>query len=112
MLDSTSDPEAVLHRFNRLMQELLQGSFKRNCFRPWEIELLLDIEACNLTGAGRREMLRRYQKAVQRHFERGGTMPLKLSEYLERLRSRRRRASSETVTGSEPRPEARVNPAG
>ncbi len=93
MPDPTPDPEAVLHRFNRLMQELLEGSFKRNCFRPWEIELLLDIEACKLTGAGRREMLRRYQKAVQRHFERGGTMPLKLSEYLERLRARRRRVS-------------------
>jgi hypothetical protein len=109
MPDSTPDPEAVLHRFNRLMQELLQGSFKRNCFRPWEIELLLDIEACNLTGASRREMLRRYQKAVQRHFERGGTMPLKLSEYLERLRARRRRSSGVAASGGEAHQGAGVN---
>jgi hypothetical protein len=112
MPDSTPDPEAVLQRFNRLMQELLQGSFKRNCFRPWEIELLLDIEACHLTGAGRREMLRRYQKAVQRHFERGGTMPLKLSEYLERLRTRRRRAPAGKQAGAEPNREAGAPPAG
>ena len=92
MLDSTPDAEAVLHRFNRLMQELLQGAFKRNCFRPWEIEVLLDIEECQLTGSSRRETLRRYQKAVQRHMERGASTPLKLSEYLERLRTRAARS--------------------
>jgi hypothetical protein len=89
MVDPTLDSEAVLHRFNRLMQELLEGSFRRNAFRPWEVELLLDIEACDLGGANRREILRRYQKAVQRHMERGGTAPLKLSEYLSLLRARR-----------------------
>lgn len=95
MVDPTLDAEAVLHRFNRLMQELLEGSFRRNAFRPWEVELLLDIEACDFGGVNRREMLRRYQRAVQRHMERGGTAPLKLSEYLSHLRARkqgRRRA--------------------
>lgn len=84
------DSEAVLNRFNKLIVELLRGTFSRNSFRPWEVELLLDIEACNLTGANRREVLRRYQRAVQRHMENGGAHPLKLSEYLaaKRLRSK------------------------
>ena len=89
MVDPTLDAEAVLHRFNRLTQELLEGSFRRNSFRPWEVELLLDIESCDLGGTNRREILRRYQKAVQRHMERGGAAPLKLSEYLARLRAGR-----------------------
>jgi hypothetical protein len=88
MFDWTPDNEAVINRFNRLMVELLRGTFNRNCFRPWEVELLLDIEACNLTGSNRRELLRRYQKAVQRHLENGGAKPLKLSEYLAAKRER------------------------
>jgi len=100
MVDPTLDTEAVLHRFNRLIQELLDGAFRRNTFRPWEVELLLDIESCELGGVNRREILRRYQKAVQRHMERGGAAPLKLSEYLSRLRSRRQARGAPTA-GSE-----------
>jgi len=61
----------------------------RNTFRPWEIELLLDIEACNLRETNKRDTLRRYQKAVQRHMEKGARLPLKLSEYLNALKSKR-----------------------
>ena len=50
--------------FNRLIQELLRGNMNRNTFRPWEIELLLDIEACSLRESSKREILRRYQRAV------------------------------------------------
>jgi len=89
MVDPTLDSDAVLQRFNRLIQELLDGDFRRNTFRPWEVELLLDIESCDLGGQNRREMLRRYQRAVRRHMERGGAAPFKLSEYLSRLRARR-----------------------
>ncbi|MCW5982904.1 MAG: hypothetical protein KIT09_32745 [Bryobacteraceae bacterium] len=96
MFDWTPDSEAVLNRFNRLIVELLRGTFSRNCFRRWEVELLLDIEECNLTGANRREILRRYQKAVQRHMENGGTEPLKLSEYL----ARRPRKGRSTANGN------------
>ena len=78
MHDSLPDSDAVLAQFNRLIQELLRGSMNRNTFRPWEVELLLDIEACNLRDSSRRETLRRYQRAVQRHMEKGARLPLKL----------------------------------
>jgi hypothetical protein len=82
MLVETVDSEARLNRFNRLMQELIRGNMNRNTFHPWEIEILLDIEACQLREPVKRETLRRYQKAVQRSMEKGAPMPLRLSEYL------------------------------
>jgi hypothetical protein len=89
MHDFLPDSDAVLAQFNRLIQELLRGNMHRNTFRPWEIELLLDIEACSLREASKRETLRRYQKAVQRHMEKGARVPLKLSEYLDAVKSKR-----------------------
>ncbi len=89
MIDTLPDSETVLAQFNRLIQELLRGNMNRNTFRQWEIDLLLDIESCEMKDANKREMLRRYQKAVQRHMDRGARLPLKLSEYLEAQRSRR-----------------------
>jgi len=83
------DSDAVLAQFNRLIQELLRGNMHRNTFRPWEIALLLDIESCNLRESSKRETLRRYQKAVQRHMEKGARLPLKLSEYLEAVKNKR-----------------------
>ncbi|MGI8741345.1 MAG: hypothetical protein ACR2NN_02010 [Bryobacteraceae bacterium] len=93
MIDTVQDYELVLNRFNKLVQELLRGSITRNTFRPWEIDILLDIEACNLRDGARRETMRRYQKAVQRAMEKGAPMPLKLSEYLEMQKSRPVKAS-------------------
>ena len=89
MYESLPDSDAILAQFNRLMQELLRGNMHRNTFRPWEIELLLDIESCNLRDSARRETLRRYQRAVQRHMEKGAPMPLKMSEYLETVKAKR-----------------------
>jgi len=89
MYDSLPDSDAVLAQFNRLIQELLRGNMSRNTFRPWEVELLLDIESCNLRESSKRETLRRYQKAVQRHMEKGARRPLKLSEYLESVKSKK-----------------------
>ena len=77
----TPNSEAVLTRFNKLLQDLVRGSMNRNTFQPWEIEILLDIEACHLRDAVRRETLRRYQKAVQRAMEKGAP-PFRLSQYL------------------------------
>src|SRR5271167_1010254 len=82
MLVETLDSEARLNRFNRLMQELIRGVMNRNTFQPWEIEILLDIEACQIREPVKRETLRRYQKAVQRAMEKGAPTPLRLSEYL------------------------------
>lgn len=81
--------EMMLAQFDRLMAELLRGSVSRNTFRHWEVELLLDIELCELDRRNKREILKRYQKAQRRHVERGAHSLLKLSEYLERNRIRR-----------------------
>jgi hypothetical protein len=89
MPDVYEDSEVMLSQFNRLIQELLRGNITRNCFRPWEIELLLDIETCNLKDGSKRETLRRYQRVVQRQMEKGAPTPMKLSEYLNSLRARR-----------------------
>jgi hypothetical protein len=80
------EAEALLTRFNRLMRELEQGSVNRNCFQPWEIDLLVDMDGCQLSSRRKRETLRRYQKAFCRRIEQGITEPLKLSEYLRERR--------------------------
>jgi hypothetical protein len=54
------------------------------------VELLLDIEGCNLRDSSRRETLRRYQRAVQRHMEKGSRLPLKLSEYLDAVKAKKK----------------------
>ncbi len=89
MIDTLPDSETVLAQFNRLISELLRGSLSRNTFRPWEIEILLDLESCEFKDANKREMLKRYQRAVQRHMEKGARLPLKMSEYLDSLATRR-----------------------
>ena len=93
--DSGPDSDTVLAQFNRLIQELLRGNMHRNTFRPWEIELLLDIEACNLRDSSRREMLRRYQRAVQRQMDKGAKRPMKLSEYIESVKAKRQAQQSQ-----------------
>ena len=80
-----NDCTQLLPRFDRLMRDVESGTLSQNCFQPWEVELLLDMQACEL-GADRKRVLRRYQRAVHRAFERGASRPLKLSEYLKRLR--------------------------
>ncbi len=99
MYDSLPDSDAVLAQFNRLIQELLRGNMHRNTFRPWEIELLLDIENCTLRESNRKDVLRRYQKAVQRHMEKGARTPLKLSQYLEGVRAKRGAATPKPQAG-------------
>jgi hypothetical protein len=91
---TSQEVEFLLPQFNRLINELLRGSMNRNTFQPWEIALLLDIETCNLKDSNRREVLRRYQKAAQRQIEAGAQSILKLSEYLEKNRSRRVRQAA------------------
>ena len=86
MSDPTPDTDALLMQFNRLIQELLRGNINRNTFRPWEIEILLDIESCDLRDFSKRDILKRYQKAVQRQMEKGAPTPMKLSEFLSKMR--------------------------
>jgi hypothetical protein len=89
MHEPQPDSDAVLAQFNRLILELLRGTMRRNTFRPWEVELLLDIESCSLRESAKRETLKRYQKAVQKHMEKGAPLPLKLSEYLDNVKAKK-----------------------
>jgi hypothetical protein len=102
MYEVLPDSDAILAQFNRLMQELISGAFRRNSFRPWEIELLLDLEGCELGEPSRRAVLRRYQKAVQRQMAKGAPFPMKMSEYLEvaRARGAARRAGTSQAAGT------------
>ena len=100
MLEPIPDSELVVYRFNRLIQELLRGVIKRNCFRPWEIDLLLDVEACNLSNCNRRELLRRYQRAAVRQLENGAAEPMKFSDYLATRGSRRKKRAEPNGNGS------------
>lgn len=74
--------EIMLSRFNRLMSELTRGATARNSFTRWEIDLLLDIQSCELEPRRRSEIMHQYQRAVERQMETGPGPPMKLSEFL------------------------------
>jgi hypothetical protein len=71
----------MLNRFRQLIGDLIRESVTRNCFQPWEIELLLDFQACPLRPHERRELLSGYLRAVERQFDKGADAPLRLSEF-------------------------------
>lgn len=83
------DSDAMLAQFSLLMGELLCGRLRRSKFQPWEVEILLDVEACDLSDPDKREALSDYQNAVQAELERGARLPQRFSEYLERREPRR-----------------------
>jgi hypothetical protein len=80
--------ELMLNRFRRLLAELQRGNINRNDFQPWEVELLLDIVNCPLDGRRKTEILRQYQRAVEKQMETGPGPPMKLSEFLIRRAQR------------------------
>ena len=81
--------ELMLSRFNRLMRELQRGGISRNNFQPWELNLLHDIETCDLTPRKLRSVLASYQKAVVRQLENGPGPPMMLSQFLQERSTRR-----------------------
>jgi hypothetical protein len=81
--------ELMLNRFRRLVGELVRGTLARNCFQPWEVSILLDMETCPLQSRQRVEILRQYQRAVERQLETGPGPPMKLSEFLQLKMTRR-----------------------
>jgi hypothetical protein len=89
--DEYEERERQLNRFRRLIGELMRGEMTRNTFEPWEIELMLDFETCQLPARRRLDILRQYQKAVERQLETGPGPPMKLSHFLV-LREQRRNA--------------------
>jgi hypothetical protein len=96
--DDLVDQELMLNRFIRLMGELMRGAITRNVFQPWEVDLLLDIESCPLDRRRRVEILRQYQKAVERQLANGRGPPMKLSAFLAmRAAGREQRPNGTTV---------------
>jgi hypothetical protein len=81
--------ELMLNRFNRLIAELLRGSIVRTTFHPWEVAILLDMDTCPLEPRKRAEILRQYQRAVEKQMETGPGPPMKLSEFLQLRMTRR-----------------------
>ncbi|MEO8594548.1 MAG: hypothetical protein ABI759_14625 [Candidatus Solibacter sp.] len=80
--DEYLEREVQLNRFRRLMGELLRGQLLRNSFAPWEMEILLDFDVCELPSRRRTEILRQYQRAVERQLQTGLGPPMKLSHFL------------------------------
>jgi hypothetical protein len=89
---SRGDQETMLNQFRRLMDDLARSSVTRNCFQRWEIDLLLDIQTCQLAPSAKWEVLARYRRAVERQFDKGADAPLKLSEFLNQRRARHARS--------------------
>jgi hypothetical protein len=85
------EQELMLNRFNRLINEVMRGALARNSFQPWEVEILMDFENCQYDRRRRLDILRQYQRAVERQMENGPGPPMKLSEFLV-LRAQRREA--------------------
>jgi hypothetical protein len=80
--DELIDQELTLNRFNRLIGEVTRGALARNSFQPWEAEILMDLENCHLKRRRRTDILRQYQKAVERQLRNSFDPPMKLSEFL------------------------------
>jgi hypothetical protein len=85
--------EIQLHRFNKLLAEAMRGPITRNSFQPWELEILIDMEHCQLERRRRLEILRQYRRAVGKQMERGPGPPMKLSQFLA-LRAQRHEAQA------------------
>jgi hypothetical protein len=81
--------ELMRNRFLRLMNDLRHGLRGRNSFLPWEVELILDMEGCQLERKRRKQLLRQYERAVQRQMDVGPGPPMKLSQYLQSRITRR-----------------------
>ncbi len=99
---SAANPDFALAQFQRLMKDLRAGNWQRTSFAPWEMELLLDIAACEKDVASRRDLLNRYQKAVERRLANHCEMPMKLSEYVAGLQARHSSRPIASVDETEP----------
>lgn len=87
--DDLVERELMLSRFRRLIAELLTGRVTRTLFEAWEVEILVDIEACAIDPKRRERELRRYERATIRQLENGPGPPMKYSEYVQRRSTRR-----------------------
>jgi hypothetical protein len=86
--DDLEERELMLNRFRRLIGEVQRGHSSRNTFTPWEVELLIDLEACEIEPRRRTDIFRQYERAVEKQLEAGPGPPMRLSHFLV-LRARR-----------------------
>ena len=87
--DDLVELELMLNRFRRLIGELMRGTLVRNSFQPWEVEILLDMDNCEVPPRRRLDTLRQYQRAVEKQMQSGPGPPMKLSEFLQDKTTRR-----------------------
>jgi hypothetical protein len=81
-IDDIEQRELMLNRFRRLFGELMRGEITRNHFAAWEVDILLDFQACELPSRRRGDILRQYLRAVERQLESGPGPPMRLSQFL------------------------------
>ncbi len=81
-----SELENRLAQLDKMLEDLISGRLRRTTFQPWEVEVLLEIQACRMSDSKRKMLLRRYQKAVHRWFSRGERTLLSFSDYLAKRR--------------------------
>jgi hypothetical protein len=101
--DDFSELEIQLHRFNKLMAEVIRGSIARNSFLPWEFEILLDMDGCELDKHRRLDILRQYQRTVHKQMQLGPGPPMKLSQFLEIREGRRHQADDQHLAAVQSR---------
>jgi hypothetical protein len=105
MADEPEDRELMRNRFRRLLGDLVNGTGARNVYQPWEIPIILDFREVRLPGKRRTEILRQYERAVNRQMLYGTGPPMTLSEFLV-LRERRRDAAAPRLAVSSESPAA------
>ncbi len=78
------EPEAEkkLSQLSQLIDDLIAGKLQRSKFDKWEIDILLDVDACKSDASTLHKLLRRYRRAVWRQLANGATVPMRLSEFL------------------------------
>lgn len=81
-MEDSVQMELMLGRFRRLMSEVRSGVVRRNNFEPWEVDILLDLPNCHLTGRRMLRVLERYRIDVERQLEMGCGPPIKPSQFL------------------------------
>ena len=69
---------------SQFVHEVISGSVRRNTFTPWELELLLDLQASRVRKGSRPEVLKRYLRAAQQDAAHGSSDLLRLSAFLAR----------------------------
>jgi hypothetical protein len=101
-LTGTALERSDLAAFTELIQELIGGVIQRHVFSRPELELMLDLETCQIRKSTRADVLRRYLKAVQQQFAEGAATPLRLSLFVQKEAQQRvaKRVSRRAAGGS------------